>query len=116
MNKDETLQNIQQIIAEIMDIETDKIQPQTFLILQLGIESIDLLEIAVDLAGKFQINVEDDLIFLTKLRVHHQNKENLGQIYPHLTQTRLEEIEKELPQGAVLKVTDIIDYIQWRQK
>jgi len=113
-------EEIKKILAEILDIEKNNITLETYLIRELGAESIDLLELAVAINSEFNIDVNDDEIFLRKLRQYvteakQQNNDllqNLVEKLPFLSRKRLEEIIADLEGGPTLKVKDLISYIQ----
>ena len=117
------LEEITEILAEILDIENHNISPETYLIRELGAESIDLLELAVAINSRFNIDVNDDEIFLRKLRDHiteaeQQNKNILQYLVknlPFLSRKRLENIIADLEGGPTLKVKDLISYIEWQK-
>ncbi|MBW2737904.1 MAG: acyl carrier protein [Deltaproteobacteria bacterium] len=114
------LEEIKKILVEILDIENDIITPETYLIRKLGAESIDLLELAVAINSRFNIDVNDDEIFLRKLRQYiteaeQQNKnilQYLAKNLPFLSRKRLEEIIADLEGGPTLKVKDLIAYVE----
>jgi acyl carrier protein len=116
------LEEIKKILAEILDIENHIITPETYLIRELGAESIDLLELAVAINSRFNIDVNDDEIFLRKLRQYvteakQQNNDLLGYLVeklPFLSRKRLENIIADLEGGPTLKVKDIISYIDFQ--
>lgn len=114
------LEEIKKILVEILDIENHIITPETYLIRKLGAESIDLLELAVAINSRFNIDVNDDEIFLRKLRQYiteaeQQNKnilQYLAKNLPFLSRKRLEEIIADLEGGPTLKVKDLIAYVE----
>ena len=114
------LKNITEILTEILDIDNHNISPETYLIRELGAESIDLLELAVAINSRFNIDVNDDEIFLRKLRQYitkarQQNKDILQYLIeklPFLSRQRLEEIIADLEGGPTLKVKDLIAYVE----
>jgi len=113
------LEEITKIIAEILDIEGREITPETYLIRELGAESIDLLELSVAINARFQIEVNDDELFLRTMRFHlrtaaAEGKDAVGYLagkYPALTVARVAEILADMGGGPVLRVKDIISYI-----
>jgi len=117
------LEEITEILAEILDIEYHNITPETYLIRELGAESIDLLELAVALNARFKIDVNDDEIFLRQLRDHitkadQQDKDilkYLAEKIPFLMRKRLKDIIKDLEGGPTLKVKDLISYVEWKR-
>ena len=117
-----TLSTIQDHLAEILDVDRKIITPETYLIRDLEIESIDFLELAVALSAAFGIEVEDDEIFLVDLRLHLESVGNgevhkmsaLSEKYPFLGKERITDILQDLNQGPVLKVKDLVSYVDYR--
>ena len=115
---------IKEILTELLDIEEEEITPETYIVRELGAESIDFLELAVALNSGFKIEIDDDKIFLGKLRVYlmeaEQEKKDallyLGEKFPFLSKERIKEITADLDGGPVLKVKDLISYVFWRCK
>lgn len=118
------LSKITGTLADILDVESGAIDSETYLIRDLEAESIDLLELAVTLNSEFQIEIDDDEIFLKMLRIYldepKSKPENIQEYimekYPYLTGERIQEILEDLPNGPVLKVKDLISYINWKNK
>jgi len=114
------VEKITEILSEILDIENHNISPETYVIRELGAESIDLLELAVALNSEFKIDVNDDEIFLRKLRQYiteagQQDKDILQYLTEKLSflmQKRLEEIMADIENGPTLKVKDLISYVE----
>ncbi|MCJ7615848.1 MAG: phosphopantetheine-binding protein [Desulfobacterales bacterium] len=114
------LEEITKILSDILDIDDRNISPETYLIRELGAESIDLLELAVALNSRFKIDVNDDEIFLRKLRQYiaeadQRNKDifqYLAEKIPFLTRKRLEDIITDLEGGPTLKVKDLAAYVE----
>jgi acyl carrier protein len=117
-------ERVKQIVADILDIEEEEILSQTYLIRDLGAESIDLLELAVSLNAGFQIEIKDDDIFLRKLRRYLEEAKEKGldqqaylaDQYPFLSDARIGEILKALKGGPVLTIEDLVSYISYHQK
>ncbi|WP_300667391.1 acyl carrier protein [Desulfoluna sp.] len=115
-------EKIQATLADILDVETASIGAETYLFRDLEVESIDLLELAVSLSSEFNIDVNDDEVFLKTLRVYisepgdqvTDTRAYLMEKYPYLTSTRVDEILADQEDGPVLKVKDIVDYVNWR--
>jgi len=109
------------ILEEIMDVDPATIKSETFMIRELETESIDLLEIAVEISNQFNINVDDDIIFLTKLRAHlngceaDKKEETVLKEYPHISSERAKEMLSQLDNGPVLKFKDLLSYITNKQ-
>jgi len=111
-----------EILEELLDIEANDITEETYLIRDLGAESIDLLELSVAINHKFKIDVIDDDIFLIKFREYlfDSEKDNLDKIayllkkYPFQTKARIKEILNDIDNGPALKIKDVISYIKWK--
>lgn len=115
----DTLGEIKKIIIDLLDLEGDSITPDTYVIKELGAESIDLLELAVAINSRFKITVKDDQIFLTRFRFYLTEAEKQGKgvapylagKYPHLTEERIAEIIEHIVGGPQLKIKDLMSYI-----
>ncbi len=111
-------------LADILDVEANEIDSETYLVRDLDAESIDLLELAVTLNSEFQIEIDDDEIFLKMLRIYldepkttpNDMQEYLMEKYPYLSAMRIKEILEDRNDGPVLKVKDLISYISWKNK
>jgi acyl carrier protein len=120
----DTLNTIKHYLSDILDVDEDTVTAETYLVRDLGVESIDFLELAVALSSAFSIPVEDDEIFLLDLRLHLEAAEEgsqdkvsfLSEKYPFLTRERIEDILHDLDGGPVLKVKDLIDYLDYRSR
>ena len=110
---------IKEALCDILDIDGDDITPETYIIRDLNAESIDLLELGVVLNSKFNININDDEIFLGSMRMHIEELSVKGgkadsflkEKYPYLTPQRINEILNDLESGPVLKIKDIMSYV-----
>ncbi len=100
---------IKQIIGEILDLEAQAITPESYLIRELGAESIDLLELAAALQVAFRIEVNEADLFLQGARASLLPAEA-----PFLTRARLAEIAADLAGGPVIKVKDLVSYVDWK--
>lgn len=111
---------IKEILVELLDMEESEISPEKYLVRDLGVESIDFLELAVALNDRFKIAVHDDTVFLRNLRLHLAEAREAGQPpltylqtrYDFLGADRLAEILSDLDGGPVIKVEDLIGYVQ----
>ena len=118
----DTLFAIRTSLGEILDIEAGEITPETYVVRDLGAESIDLLELSVALNSRFRVEVNEDEVFLRTLRVFlNEAKENeqdpldyLQRKYPFLGEGRVGELLVDIDGGPVLKVKDLIAYVSWR--
>jgi len=110
---------IRKILAEILDIEDMAITENTYVVRELGAESIDLLELAVALNSRFNADIKDDEIFLRRLRLYITEAKERGKDitrylmrkFPFLAEGRIEEILSDLEEGPVLKVKDLVGYV-----
>ena len=102
----EIFAEIKNILAELLDLEDREITPESYLIRELGAESIDLLEMAVALNARFGIEINEGGIFLKDLRSRPGVKK-----IPFLTELRRHEIASDLEGGPVLKVKDLVSYV-----
>lgn len=118
----DTFEEIKKILEELLDLEGEEITEETFLISELGAESIDLLELAVAIQSRFKITVKDDELFLTRFRLYiteatQQGTDVTSYIagkYPYLTVDRIGEIATHITEGPQLKIKDLISYITYR--
>jgi len=118
----DTLFEIRTSLGEILDIAAGEITPETYVVRDLGAESIDLLELSVALNSRFRVEVNEDEVFLRTLRVFlNEAKENeqdpldyLQRKYPFLGEGRVGELLVDIDGGPVLKVKDLIAYVSWR--
>ncbi len=116
---DDVFTAIAEILVEILDIEKEEITPEAYLIRDLGVESIDLMELAVNLNERFALEVDEDQIFLRDLRPVTEGaaKENgnvaeaMAEAFPFLNKGRIAQIREEMDAGPVLKVADLVAYI-----
>ncbi len=108
-------------LSEIMDIDPSILEPNTYLVRDLGIESIDLIEISVEISSLMNQQPDDSIFFLTHLRSHIDEKSReeipsiLKECYPHLSDQRIDEIVKDLDGGPVLQFQDLVSYIAFIQ-
>jgi acyl carrier protein len=118
----DTLFEIRTSLGEILDIEALEITAETYVIRDLGAESIDLLELSVAINSRFKVEVNEDEVFLRTLRVFLNEAEKDGQDpldylrrkYPFLGEGRVGEILVDMDGGPVLKVKDLTAYVSWR--
>jgi acyl carrier protein len=118
------LEEIKKILTEILDIEDHDITPETYMVRDLGAESIDLLELAVSLNSTFNVEIIDDEIYLRTFRLHMMDAEQRGDDtvrylsgkFPFLNENRVTEIIGDLKAGPTLKVKDLVSYISWRYR
>lgn len=112
---------LKDIIGEIMDIDPAIIHSDTYLVRDLNMESIDLLELGVSINYTFNIDVDDDIAFLKDLRFNLEKLNNnsnsktksLLNLYPHLDRDRANEILEDLDNGPVLKFKDVVAYVKF---
>ncbi len=120
------LEKIKDIVAEILNIDKGKIDPETDLIRDLEAESIDLLEIALSLEKEFGIKVDENKIFLKSLRFYIDEAKEKGkdvisylrEKYPFLERERIKQIAEEAKKQKILpsvKIKDLISYVQYKR-
>lgn len=110
------------ILSDILDLDPSMISSESYLVRDLEAESIDLLEIAVTLNSEFRTDINDEEIFLKNLRIYIDESEALSDSwgdylvgkYPFLTRERIREMVSDLHSGPVLKVKDLVSYIQFK--
>ena len=100
---------IKKILMEILDLEGREITPESYLMRDLGAESIDLLELSAALNEIFKIEVREEDIFLKGTRSRLRTEE-----IPFLTEQRAGEIAADLECAPVVKVKDIVSYVTWQ--
>jgi len=113
---------IAEILVEILDIDLEEVIPDAYLIRDLNVESIDLMELAVCLNERFFLEVDEELIFLKSLRpmVDKAQAEERDAVevvfekFPFLTSSRINEMVATLKDGPVLKVKDLVQYIRYQ--
>ena len=115
-------ETIREILMELLDVEAAEMAPKTYLVRDLGVESIDFLELAVALNGHFGIEVHDDTVFLRNLRLHVSEAGERGAStlnylrghYPFLPEDRLDEMLADMDGGPVIQVRDLESYVRWQ--
>ena len=103
---------IKNILADILDLDGQTVTPESRLTQELGVESIDLLELAAALNARFKVEVREEDIFLQGFNARS------AESYPFLAAQRLREIAAEQKDGAagpVVKVKDLVSYVAWQQ-
>jgi acyl carrier protein len=118
------INTLRELITDIMDVEGEAITEETYLVRELGAESIDLLELSVSINHHFHITVKDDDIFLRNFRLFLVEAERLGkeplsylaERFPFLSAARIGDILADLEAGPALKIKDLVSYIAFRQK
>lgn len=105
-----TLEKLKTIFEAVLDIAPGTVSEGSYVIRDLNAESIDLLELAVHVNEKFRIEADDQTMFLRQLR-SCSGEARIRSRYPHLRKGREKEIAGDLEGGPVLKVSDLVDYI-----
>ncbi len=116
------LKTITTLLVDLLDLENDRIGPQSYLVRDLGMESIDFLELAVSLNSAFQVPVADDVVFLRNLRLFIVQAEEAGEDiaaclqthYPFLSGRRIAQMANDLAAGPVLQVRDLVAYVRFQ--
>ena len=117
------LEEIRSILMELLDVTADTIKPDSYLVRDLDMESIDFLELAVTLNRQFKVPVDDDTIFLRNMRLHVMEAHETGKTpleclqhyYGYLPQERLVAMLADMEEGPVIQVRDLMSYIHWQQ-
>ena len=120
----DTLTELKKILSELLDIEDHEITQETYLVRELGAESIDMMELAVLMDSTFNINVDDNEVFLTRLRPYILEAEKQGKEVPRflkeklpfLTEERIKELLKDIEFGPAIKIKDLVSYIEWAKE
>lgn len=115
----DVFEKVKDILMELLDVEDQDITPETYLVRDLEAESIDLLELAVSFNAFFDIEVNDDELFLKDIRSYIPDKakiedgmvKTINEKYPFLSTGRIKEIIYDLQEGPTLKVKDLVNYI-----
>lgn len=110
----DVFEDIKGILVEILDVGEDEVTLESYLIRELGAESIDLLELAAALNQKFRIEINEEDIFLKEADSCLTQGE--GARFPFLTARRVSEIAADLAGGPFLKVKDLVSYVTWQLK
>jgi acyl carrier protein len=118
------IDTLRELITDIMDVEGETITEETYLVRDLGAESIDLLELSVSINHAFQITVKDDELYLRNFRLYIVEAERLGkepvsylaERFPFLATGRIAEILADLEVGPAIKIKDLVSYIVYRQE
>lgn len=111
---------IRDILVDLLDVNPEDISADTYVVRDLGAESIDLLELAVALNDAFQVEIVDDDIFLYSLREYIADADESGrdreavlsEKFAFLSRERIAQILGDLQGGPVLKVKDLVSYVQ----
>ncbi len=104
-------QEINDVLGEILDLEAGAITSESYLVRELGAESIDLLELAAALNARFRIEVREEDVFLTGLGTRRSATE-----FPFLPEERAQELAVDLADGPAVKVKDLVSYVAWQLK
>lgn len=122
MNDQNALDLAREAIADIMNVDAASIEPSTRLVLDLGCESIDFMEMAIKLSRAVGKELDDEAMFLRSLRLTlEKNKgrpasEVLARAYPWLPKKRAAEIaallEKDPMHPPLVTVGDMTAYLE----
>ena len=96
---------------EILDLKDETISRESYLMRDLGAESVDLLELATALNAVFKVEINEEAIFLKGLtRILKDSPAS----FPFLRSERLNEIASDLEAGPPVKVEDLVSYVTWQ--
>ena len=98
---------------DMLDLEDRDVTPVSYLIGDLGAESIDLLELAGALRTRLNIKVEESDIFLMGVRGGVRGRLQPGEC-PFLPAERIYAIECDNSGGPVVQVQDLVSYVAWQ--
>jgi acyl carrier protein len=120
----EVLDTLRELITDIMDVEGETITAETYLVRELGAESIDLLELSVSINHHFHVAVKDDDIYLRNFRLflveaERQGEDPISYLHdrlPFLPTERIREILADLGAGPALKVKDLVSYVAYMRR
>ena len=120
----EIIKELKNMLSDLLDIEDLHITPETYVVRELGAESIDLMELALVIESRFEIQADESEMFLTRLRELVMLAEDQGvEVVDHLTKRlpflsrdRIKEIIEDLEYGPTLKIKDLISYIEWTRE
>ena len=107
----DVFREIKKILMEILDLDDEKVSRESYLMRDLGAESVDLLELAAALNAVFKVEINEEAIFLkgltTILNDSHAS-------FPFLRSERLNEIASDLDAGPPVKIDDLVSYVTWQ--
>ncbi len=122
MNGKNALDLAREAIADIMNVDGASIEPSTRLVMDLGCESIDFMEMAVKLSRAMGKELDDEAMFLRSLRLMLEKNrgrpvvEVMGEAYPWLSRERAAEIaailEKDPTHPPLVTVRDMTAYLE----
>lgn len=122
MNGKNALDLAREAIADIMNVEPASIEPSTRLVMDLGCESIDFMEMAVKLSRAMGKELDDEAMFLRSLRLMLEKNrgrpavEVMGEACPWLSRERAAEIaailEKDPTHPPLVTVGDMTAYLE----
>lgn len=121
------LDKVQDIICELLEVDREEVLLNTYLVRDLEVESIDLMELALEIKREFFFSqsvitsFDSELIFLKTLRIEMIKfeaesidvKEGLANKYKHLSPTRIDEIIQDVVNGPVIRIRDVVAYIDY---
>ena len=56
----DVLERVTEIVSEQLGVDKDKIKPETSFVTDLGADSLDTVELVMELEEEFDINIPDD--------------------------------------------------------
>ncbi len=107
----DVFKEIKKILMEILDLDEAKISRESYLMRDLGAESVDLLELATALNALFKVEINEEAIFLKGLT---KILEDSPASFPFLRSERLNKIAFDLEAGPPVKVEDLVSYVTWQ--
>ncbi len=124
MDRRDVVKELKDILGEILEIIPGDIEEDSRLVQDLGVESIDLLELAVAINARFGIEVDEEMAFLKDMRLvvekaggkNQKALLSLRKRFSHISPSRIEEMLGDMDKGPVLRVKDVVDYIMWKSR
>lgn len=119
-SREETTKRIARVIAEVTLVEEDKINEDSHLFDDLGVESIDFVDIIYNLESEFGIEIPNDALFSDRNFLDEDTghmadgvltKEGRAALaaYPYLNQRRL---AGENPGAYLYSVANLVDFVE----
>jgi acyl carrier protein len=102
MNRDEILNEVQEVLIDALGVDDDEVTPEATLMGDLGAESIDFLDIVFRLEKAFGIKIAREEIFPVEGLMNNPDYVKDGK----MTEAGLEELKKKMPH------TDLGDFLE----
>ncbi|HBB28062.1 MAG TPA: hypothetical protein DC000_02230 [Clostridiales bacterium] len=111
---------IKTILEDVLGVEEDEITMDSHLVLDLGADSIDFIDICYKLEKNFNISkiVISDIYpeGIGQIDYSEENLHKIIQKYPYINDNIINIIRKEENYESFYTVRALVDYITWRMK